>query len=1028
MQEVLNTKQNSRKFLEFSKLFAYLKNPHNLFYYFLVLVLTGILFFITSLAVNKFTTPFTGDYVSQQYAFYNNVYDDWWHFVKTGSFQYFDFNTYLGVNNIGSNSFYSLFDPFFFMCMFFPRDFLPQAMAISSILRMSFNGLIFYAYLRLMGITSRSAKIAGMAFAYSGWTAWYLWFNCYTENCFTLILIFIGVEKVLRNKKPWFLMFALFAAGLTNYFFLVAFTIIGFIYAMYRFFQRLKLNSWQDNLWILLYGFIGFLGGLLLCCSVLLPSLMVAKDAPRASSDGYLENILNSLKNFKIKELFSYLFSWKNVDNGLTYRHYFPIIEFFYPVMSDRGTPLMNYASGTYDNVAGSLFTYFPFIIFLVPALISATKKKNYWPLATTAIFLLMLFTPFSYYLFFGFTKPYSRWYVFVITSLLTFVSKYLDNVENEPKWTIAIGGGFALFGALGSAGLASYIINNSSSFAQRYPLSKIVPLECLYIVVLTLLIYFFLNKKFFRHVLLTAILFESAIMGALTIDGHGVYPYNEVCYGMALNHSLSSLTSKVNASDKTYFRAASSLIGDSNKNDGAANGYNGVSYFHSLYNFNVNNFTYWSMFMISRSGWSGKYVEKREGLDKFLGLKYYYIEKDRLLYEDTPDHYESLSNFSPDFKDVSNEYPNKDYYVFRDEDPLNFAFSLDKVTAYEDERGKDLIANTMGSYAASSAWMALRNENYYLSTALLSYEDAMEVMEKYPSLNEKLIQAPFGTDSYQKKLSIYHGFFKLGQTAKNMSISEIIDKLNTISAMPYRPTGNEALDIVSVIQPVDGFPYDPEGMTFYLDAPYLKNCKANIYFIGADDNVITWDNHGDDRNTDSQARRGPRAFYINKNPMTGVAPTVSKIIVVHRYMGFNNINSIAYESRSSFNARYAALKANAVTDVYFSDNHFNFKTNYTTNRFVVTQVAYDAGWKVKAKQADGSYKNVKTYLTQGGFVGFVSEVGDTYYTMDYETPYLFEGKILSVLGGTLFFGTLFSYLYIEEMKKEKREFHPLES
>jgi hypothetical protein len=71
-----------------------------------------------------------------------------------------------------------------------------------------------------------------------------------------------------------------------------------------------------------------------------------------------------------VKNLFNYLFSWKNVDSKLEYRQYFPIIDFFYPAMSNRGTPLTRYGNETYDNVAGSIFSYYPFLILLIPALI----------------------------------------------------------------------------------------------------------------------------------------------------------------------------------------------------------------------------------------------------------------------------------------------------------------------------------------------------------------------------------------------------------------------------------------------------------------------------------------------------------------------------------------------------------------------------------------------------------------------------------------------------------------------------------
>ena len=159
----------------------WLKNLDSLFYYFVFLTLLGVLFFATSLFVNYFTTPFTGDYCMQQFAFYTNGYGDWWHFLTTGEFVLYDTNTFLGVNNIGSNSFYYLFDPFFLPILLVPRQLVPQGMALLTIFKIAGSGMAFFAYMRYLGASRRASKITGIAYAFSGWMTWYLWFNHFTE-------------------------------------------------------------------------------------------------------------------------------------------------------------------------------------------------------------------------------------------------------------------------------------------------------------------------------------------------------------------------------------------------------------------------------------------------------------------------------------------------------------------------------------------------------------------------------------------------------------------------------------------------------------------------------------------------------------------------------------------------------------------------------------------------------------------------------------------------------------------------------
>ena len=153
----------SKKKFNFLEKCKFLTNITSLFYYFWFLVLVGIVFYCTSLFTNYFTTPFTGDYTSQEFAFYTNGYDDWWHFLTTGEFVLFDTNTFLGVNNIGANSFYYLFSPFFMPILMCPRQLIPQGMAILTIFKNACAGMIFYGYMRYLGVSRNSSKLCGLA-------------------------------------------------------------------------------------------------------------------------------------------------------------------------------------------------------------------------------------------------------------------------------------------------------------------------------------------------------------------------------------------------------------------------------------------------------------------------------------------------------------------------------------------------------------------------------------------------------------------------------------------------------------------------------------------------------------------------------------------------------------------------------------------------------------------------------------------------------------------------------------------------
>jgi uncharacterized membrane protein YfhO len=85
----------------------------------------------------------------------------------------------------------------------------------------------------------------------------------------------------------------------------------------------------------------------------------------------------------------------------------------------------------------------------------------------------------------------------------------------------------------------------------------------------------------------------------------------------------------------------------------------------------------------------------------------------------------------------------------------------------------------------------------------------------------------------------------------------------------------------------------------------------------------------------------------------------------------------------------------------------------------VVSYVAFDNGWKIKAKDnATGKTSDLKVYNANGGFVSFVAPVGDYSYEMTYQTPYL----NISYLGSTFafigFFTSMLGYYLYHEKKK----------
>ncbi len=436
---------------------------------------------------------------------------------------------------------------------------------------------------------------------------------------------------------------------------------------------------------------------------------------------------------------------------------------------------------------------------------------------------------------------------------------------------------------------------------------------------------------------------------------------------------------------------------------------------------------------MTSKTGWSGRYTTKRAGLDKFLGIKYYYVEKSDYEGNSLLDGYSNYQVNTPfDFEDISDQYENDDFYVYQDTRHINFAFSTDTIYSYDVDATTNPL-ETSGSSSLDVSWSILNNDEMFLKGAVLGSDVVEEIVSQYNDFNvEDAYTAYEGIESgkmsatqiYKRNNSSYPctaSYYEMSSVAKNMTVKEIVNEINSSDPIEYSGIGNTSLTYVMTISIPEDY-YDETGMVFYINANFTSNRKEDIYLIGEDDELITWDNHNDDRVSNSSSRFGPRGFYVKPDPETGVAPRVKYILIVPRWSSFNSRSDVFYESYTSYKARVDNALEYAVENVNFDTDHFDFTTNYDTHRMVVTQIAYDDGWSVTATLSDGTTKELETYKIDGGFVGFIAETGEVYYSMDYTTPYYKEGRILFVIGSSMFIATYFGYIYVDMtvLKKKK--------
>ena len=145
-------------------------------------------------------------------------------------------------------------------------------------------------------------------------------------------------------------------------------------------------------------------------------------------------------------------------------------------------------------------------------------------------------------------------------------------------------------------------------------------------------------------------------------------------------------------------------------------------------------------------------------------------------------------------------------------------------------------------------------------------------------------------------------------------------------------------------------------------------------------------------------------------------------IVYCGKYGKSNSVFRIKTESGKDYFDRLNTRLEYPITDVTYKADKWTFKTNYPKQRFIISKEAYDDGWHVYSYK-DGNKKELKTYLSTGGFVGFISEVGETSYVMEYVTPYRTSGVMVSWTAFLVYITSLLAYQRYTFEKEEKKRF-----
>lgn len=235
--------------------------------------------FIPLMIYNRGYFIYLGDFNVQQIPFYRLAHEA----VKSGSV-FWNWHTDLGVNFVGSYSFYLLFSPFFWLTLPFPTEFVPHLMAPLLILKTACAALTSYFYIKRFVNENRWAVIGSMLYAFSGFMTFNIFFNHFHDVCVFFPLLLTALEELVENDRRGVFALAVALNCMVNYWFFIGEVVFTVIYVIIR----MSTGGWGCGFKKFIAIAFESLIGVLMAAVFLIPSVLAIIGNPRTGIEELL--------------------------------------------------------------------------------------------------------------------------------------------------------------------------------------------------------------------------------------------------------------------------------------------------------------------------------------------------------------------------------------------------------------------------------------------------------------------------------------------------------------------------------------------------------------------------------------------------------------------------------------------------------------------------------------------------------------------------------------------------------------------
>lgn len=299
---------------------------------------------------------------------------------------YWSWNSFLGDNFIGANSYYVVGNPFAFICCLLPYELLGGGMILSLILQNVLYGIAAMIYFRRMGFNDQLAQIGALMYALSTFCAIGMFYFIFAPAFILFPLLLVCLEDVIDREKFAILKLSLISgiAIICNFYFAA----LSFIGAGLYFIVRLSYSSVPRKCRLILKASSGIIIGIMLSAITFIPTIMCSMGSAR------------------------------NVGGSLNIDAFYIVVQALMRMVYIL-IPRVTEGFSELYNACASHSLYLPFVGCIFTLSYILTHRKN-WLSTLLIICVVILLTPLNIIFSLGANQMYVRWgYIFILFAIL---------------------------------------------------------------------------------------------------------------------------------------------------------------------------------------------------------------------------------------------------------------------------------------------------------------------------------------------------------------------------------------------------------------------------------------------------------------------------------------------------------------------------------------------------------------------------------------------------------------------------------